>query len=184
MGRAGAGGRSSGTEAAAAEAAGKGGELRAAGRGGGGASPGAASEKGEPRTTPSSPRSAGAAVARPSRAAAAMHDAFEHVPILEKLPLQIDCLAAWGEPPPASRPETPPALLGSPSLGPLGCGGGAAAAGRPGVRGARPLRRRRKPVVCISSDFYFLNALRAWFGSSLCALVFSKCRDCGVGPVG
>lgn len=26
-----------------------------------------------------------------------MHDAFEHVPILEKLPLQIDCLAAWGE---------------------------------------------------------------------------------------
>lgn len=40
-----------------------------------------------------------------------MHDAFEHVPILEKLPLQIDCLAAWGEPPPASRPETPPASL-------------------------------------------------------------------------
>lgn len=29
---------------------------------------------------------------------AAMHDAFEPVPILEKLPLQIDCLAAWGEP--------------------------------------------------------------------------------------
>lgn len=28
----------------------------------------------------------------------AMHDAFEPVPILEKLPLQIDCLAAWGEP--------------------------------------------------------------------------------------
>lgn len=27
-----------------------------------------------------------------------MHDAFEPVPILEKLPLQIDCLAAWGEP--------------------------------------------------------------------------------------
>nr|XP_054490063.1 vam6/Vps39-like protein isoform X5 [Agelaius phoeniceus] len=26
-----------------------------------------------------------------------MHDAFEHVPILEKLPLQIDCLAAWEE---------------------------------------------------------------------------------------
>lgn len=26
-----------------------------------------------------------------------MHDAFEPVPILEKLPLQIDCLAAWGE---------------------------------------------------------------------------------------
>lgn len=26
-----------------------------------------------------------------------MHDAFEQVPILEKLPLQIDCLAAWGE---------------------------------------------------------------------------------------
>uniref|UniRef100_A0A8C4T8V9 VPS39 subunit of HOPS complex n=1 Tax=Erpetoichthys calabaricus TaxID=27687 RepID=A0A8C4T8V9_ERPCA len=25
-----------------------------------------------------------------------MHDAFEPVPILEKLPLQIDCLAAWG----------------------------------------------------------------------------------------
>lgn len=64
--RAGAGGRSSGTEAAAAEAAGKGGELRAAGRGGGGASPGAASEKGEPRTTPSSPRSAGAAAAGPN----------------------------------------------------------------------------------------------------------------------
>lgn len=30
-------------------------------------------------------------------APAAMHDAFEPVPILEKLPLQIDCLAAWGE---------------------------------------------------------------------------------------
>ncbi len=26
-----------------------------------------------------------------------MHDAYEPVPILEKLPLQIDCLAAWGE---------------------------------------------------------------------------------------
>ncbi|XP_023051856.1 vam6/Vps39-like protein isoform X2 [Piliocolobus tephrosceles] len=26
-----------------------------------------------------------------------MHDAFEPVPILEKLPLQIDCLAAWEE---------------------------------------------------------------------------------------
>lgn len=26
-----------------------------------------------------------------------MHDAYESVPILEKLPLQIDCLAAWGE---------------------------------------------------------------------------------------
>lgn len=26
-----------------------------------------------------------------------MHDAFEPVPILEKLPLQIDCLAAWDE---------------------------------------------------------------------------------------
>ncbi|CAB1330441.1 unnamed protein product, partial [Coregonus sp. 'balchen'] len=25
-----------------------------------------------------------------------MHDAYEPVPILEKLPLQIDCLAAWG----------------------------------------------------------------------------------------
>ncbi|EDL27991.1 vacuolar protein sorting 39 (yeast), isoform CRA_c, partial [Mus musculus] len=30
-------------------------------------------------------------------APAAMHDAFEPVPILEKLPLQIDCLAAWEE---------------------------------------------------------------------------------------
>lgn len=28
---------------------------------------------------------------------ASMHDAYEPVPILEKLPLQIDCLAAWGE---------------------------------------------------------------------------------------
>ncbi|KAK1793610.1 hypothetical protein P4O66_011994, partial [Electrophorus voltai] len=27
---------------------------------------------------------------------AAMHDAYEPVPILEKLPLQIDCLSAWG----------------------------------------------------------------------------------------
>lgn len=26
-----------------------------------------------------------------------MHDAYEPVPILEKLPIQIDCLAAWGE---------------------------------------------------------------------------------------
>lgn len=26
-----------------------------------------------------------------------MHDAYEPVPILEKLPLQIDCLAAWGK---------------------------------------------------------------------------------------
>lgn len=26
-----------------------------------------------------------------------MHDAYEPVPILEKLPLQIECLAAWGE---------------------------------------------------------------------------------------
>lgn len=26
-----------------------------------------------------------------------MHDAFEPVLILEKLPLQIECLAAWGE---------------------------------------------------------------------------------------
>lgn len=37
-------------------------------------------------------------VAGPGGAPAIMHDAFEHVPILEKLPLQIDCLAAWGEP--------------------------------------------------------------------------------------
>lgn len=26
-----------------------------------------------------------------------MHDAYEPVPILEKLPIQIDCLAAWGK---------------------------------------------------------------------------------------
>lgn len=26
-----------------------------------------------------------------------MHDAYEPVPILEKLPIQIECLAAWGE---------------------------------------------------------------------------------------
>ena len=57
--------------------------------------------------------------------AAAMHDAFEHVPILEKLPLQIDCLAAWGEPP--ELRSRIPALLGSPpssssvALGAAGC---------------------------------------------------------------
>lgn len=32
-----------------------------------------------------------------SNKSSSMHDAYEPVPILEKLPLQIDCLAAWGE---------------------------------------------------------------------------------------
>lgn len=50
-----------------------------------------------------------------------MHDAFEHVPILEKLPLQIDCLAAWGEPgggsavlPPRAARLSHPGRLGRP----------------------------------------------------------------------
>ncbi len=58
-----------------------------------------------------------------------MHDAFEHVPILEKLPLQIDCLAAWGEPlgPRPCLPRhagQPPFLFRSSSaaLGAAGCG--------------------------------------------------------------
>lgn len=46
------------------------------------------------------------------QAVAVMHDAFEPVTILEKLPLQIDCLAAWGEcrgSPPDSPPTSTPA---------------------------------------------------------------------------
>lgn len=49
----------------------------------------------------------------------AMHDAFEPVPILEKLPLQIDCLAAWGEPkdPGAEAGEVDGSLAGWASVG-------------------------------------------------------------------
>lgn len=47
------------------------------------------------------------------QAVAIMHDAFEPVLILEKLPLQIDCLAAWGEcrAPLRIRPPLRPCLL-------------------------------------------------------------------------
>lgn len=77
-----------------------------------------------------SPTASPLCLAGGAAAAAAMHDAFEHVPILEKLPLQIDCLAAWGEPgrgPRRCRPEpllSPiPGGRGAPSAVLHPCGG-------------------------------------------------------------
>lgn len=79
--------------------------------------------------------------------AAVMHDAFEHVPILEKLPLQIDCLAAWGEPlgprPCLPRHAGQPPFLFRPRQQPSGpLGAGCPAVGCLRCRpGSRPLQR-------------------------------------------
>lgn len=69
-----------------------------------------------------------------------MHDAFEPVPILEKLPLQIDCLAAWGER--RGCPRTPPH---GPWPLPRGPGGGVGGGPREGVLGT-PRRFLRLPL--------------------------------------
>lgn len=100
-----------------------------------------------------------------------MHDAFEHVPILEKLPLQIDCLAAWGEPegprrspsrsapPPGSvrAAAAPCPALSRPGLGVAAPGpAGGTLSGRgpaaPRAELAVPGRRSLSPVPAVPSS--------------------------------
>lgn len=69
-----------------------------------------------------------------------MHDAFEPVPILEKLPLQIDCLAAWGESEDRG-PRRGPRQRGS-GTDPSQAGGSGRASGGAAPAGRRPKGNR------------------------------------------